>query len=238
MGQGLTTADLGAVDFRGATRQYTDYVQALRHLGLEVFELPSEPAYPDAHFVEDTAVLFDALAIITRPGAPSRRGEESSVERFLAHHRPTVRIQAPGTLDGGDVLVVGDSVFVGLSERTNRSGFDQLSEFIGPLGYACHPIPVGAGLHLKSSVNVIGENRLLLTRDFEDHISFRGYDKILVPNEEAYGANVLFIDHTFLVPSGHPKTQRALSDLGSVKTLDMSEMQKMDGGLTCLSLRF
>jgi dimethylargininase len=237
-GQGLTAAGLGPPDPALFLAQHRAYVEILRSLGLQIVELAPEAAFPDAHFVEDTAVVVPELAVIARPGAAARRGEERSCETVLAWYRPVARIVEPGTLEGGDVLVVGRRVFAGLSARTNAAGISQLAQLLAPFGYVVTAVPVTAGLHLKSSVNGLGNDALILTEDLARREEFRTFMQVVVPPGEEYAANVLWIDGHLLVPAGFPRTQRRLQTLGwPLHELDMSEAHKMDGGLTCLSLR-
>lgn len=239
LAQGLTTAHLGAPSYELALRQHQSYVETLRSLGLHVIVLDAEPGYPDGHFVEDTAVVTPEVAVITHPGAPARRGEEESIEPVLARYRQTVRIQPPGTLDGGDVLVVGTHVFVGLTDRTNPIGARQLGCILEEHGYAWTAVPVAKGLHLKSSVNHVGGETLLVTKAFADRQEFEGYPKIVVDRGEEYAANTLWVNDHLIVPQGFPGTREKLEATSlAIVELDVSEMRKMDGGLTCLSLRF
>lgn len=237
---GLTTSGhLGPADYTLMLAQHAAYAEALRGLGLDVAVLPPEPAFPDAHFVEDAAVVMDEVAVITRPGAPERRGEEASVEPALAAYKPVARIQAPGTLDGGDVLLVGKRFFVGLSERTNDEGVRQFADIVAAHGYRTTAVPVGAGLHFKSGVNHLGGNTLLVTPDFAAVPELSGFKLLVAPAGEAYAANTLYVNGALLTPSGFPGVRALLDGLGlPVIELDMSETRKMDGGLTCLSLRF
>lgn len=236
---GITTANLGAPDYGLILRQHADYCAALQQLGLEVITLEALPGYPDAYFVEDVAVVTPAVAVITRPGAQSRRGEEESVAPVLARYRPIARIDPPGTVDGGDVLMVGNHFFIGLSERTNRAGAEQLGCILQSRGHTWATVPVGAGLHLKSSVNLVGPNTLLLTEEFAAFEQFSDYGKIIIDKEEAYAGNTLFVNNHLLTPAGFPKTKAKLQSLNfEVIELDVTEVQKMDGGLTCMSLRF
>jgi len=237
--KGLTTSSLGEPDLKKMTAQHEAYINKLRELNLKVTILESEPGFPDAHFVEDTAVVTPDIAVITNPGAVARRGEETTIEPVLAAFRPTVRIEPPGTVDGGDVLMMGRHFFVGLSERTNREGAEQLGRILEGYGNTWCAVDVGEGLHLKSSVNGVGPNTLLLTDDFQALPVFDPYDKIVLDTKEAYAGNSLYINDNLIVPGGFPDTQAKLAALGyPVHVLDMSEVQKMDGGLTCLSLRF
>ena len=239
LSRGLTTANLGPPEYDKALKQHGQYVELLIRLGLKVEILAPVEEFPDAHFVEDTAVVFPELALITRPGAPSRRGEAGLMAAVLANYRKVVHIDPPGTLDGGDVLTIGKNVFVGLTDRTDRSGFDQLAEILTPLNYNCQAIPVTAGLHLKSSVNYIGNDTILVTQELAGNRAWEGCRKIIVDSEEAYAANTLWVNDNLLVPAGFPRTTAKIKTLGlPVHELEMTEMQKMDGGLTCLSLRF
>ena len=206
---------------------------------MEVTELPALSGFPDAPFVEDTAVVVPELAVITRPGHPARLGEEESMELALAPHRPTPHILAPGTLDGGDVLLVNQAFYVGVSDRTNKEGIRPLEELVAPFGYTVTPVPVEAGLHLKSSINIVAPNTLLATPDFAARPEFADYTILVVDPEEAYAGNTLHINGTLITPSGYPKTLKQLQGLGmDIIELDTSEFRKLDGGLTCLSLRF
>ncbi len=238
-GLGLTTSRLGPPDHAKMLAQHAAYVRALEGLGLEVLTLEPQPKFPDGHFVEDTAVVLPGLAVITRPGAPSRRGEEETIEPVLRRFRPIARIREPGTLDGGDVLVVGRRVFIGLSERTNDEGARQLGRLVEGEGYSWTTVPVVSGLHLKSGVNVAGENTLLITRRLAESGLFRSYHLIEVAPSEEAAANVLCCNGRLLMPAGFDRTREKLERLGlSPEVLDVSEAGKMDGGLTCLSLRF
>ncbi len=236
--QGLTAANLGAPDYDRLLRQHASYLDALREAGLAVQLLDPLPGFPDAYFTEDVAVITPEIAVITRPGAPSRRGEAAHIEAALAGLRPLGRIQAPGTLEGGDVLVVDRRVFIGLSSRTNPAGAGQLAALLEPFGYACSAVPVSRGLHLKTSVTAAGEDTLLLTAELEGCPEFHPFRRLVVPPEEAPAANCLFLNGRLLVASGFPRTRDLLGQLGlPLVELDNSETRKMDGGLTCESLR-
>lgn len=236
--QGLTTSTLPAPDLTQALAQHQAYVRCLCSLGLTVEELPPAPGFPDACFVEDTAVVVAETGVITRPGAPSRRSESQLMAPVLGRHRSLVQIEAPGTLDGGDILQVNRQMFIGVSDRTNEEGARQLREILTPLGYACHLISVAAGLHLKSSLNYVGKNTMLVTQDFAGHSALNGFEILISPQGEEYAANTLLVNDTLIMPAGYPSTQKMLRGLGLViLTLETSEYRKMDGGLTCLSLR-
>ena len=237
--QGLTTVNMGPPSYPLIIQQHRSYVETLKSIGLKIIELEAQPDYPDAHFVEDTAVVTPNVAIITNPGAASRQGEERTIAEILRPYRTIEHIQAPGTLDGGDVLMVGNHFLIGISERTNSQGAEQLGKILEKYGNTWTTLQVRAGLHFKSSVNYAGNNTLLVTESFADHEALSDFDKIIVNRKEGYAANVLWINDHLLVPKGFPatKTQLKLLD-ASIIEVDVSEMRKMDGGLTCLSIRF
>jgi dimethylargininase len=237
-GTGLTTADLGAPDFQKTRAQFNDYVNLLSDLGLTVTILPADPAFPDGHFVEDTAVVTPEFAVITHPGAPSREGEIATIEPVLARDRRIERI-SDGRMDGGDVLMVNQRFFVGLSSRTDKAGIRAFAAIVEPFGYRVDVIEVSAGLHLKSIVNYVGRNTLLLDDAFASHPAFADFDHIIVGKEEEYAGNTLWINDTLITPAGYPATLTKLKQLDlNIVTTPTSEFKKMDGGLTCLSLRF
>ena len=238
--QGLTTAvNEEAPDFEVLVNQHRAYISTLISLGLEVTVLDALPDHPDAYFVEDTAVVTSKLAVITNPGAEARKGEEETIATVLGQYRKLEKIQPPGTVDGGDILQINNHFFIGLSERTNHKGAAQLSHILGRYGYTYTTVKVGEGLHFKSSVNYVGKNTLLITENFDGNDQLKGYDTITVDREESYAANTLFINDHLLVPRGYSKTRRKLEVLGfNIVELDTSEVRKMDGGLTCMSLRF
>jgi dimethylargininase len=236
---GLTTANLGRPDYALILQQHHAYRQALLSLGMDVIVLPAELAYPDAYFVEDPAIITSKIAVVTCPGPPSRQGEEVSLQPFIEYYRPVVHINPPGTVDGGDVLMIGEHFFIGLSERTNNEGATQLAALLAGAGHTSETVPVAAGLHLKSNVNYVGKNTLLVTKDLAVYPGFTSYEKIILDENEQYAANSLWVNDTIIMPKGFPKTQARLSQLGMrIIELDVSEVQKMDGGLTCMSLRF
>ena len=237
--RGLTTANLGTPNYETILIQHRAYMDALEAAGIKVIELKPLLDYPDAHFVEDTAVVTPEVAIIANPGAPSRQGEEISIADVLETYRQIERIQPPGTVDGGDVLMIDNHFLIGISERTNQQGAEQLGRILEKHGKTHATIPVGAGLHFKSSVNTVGHSTLIVTADFADHEALQAYDKIIVDQKESYAANTLYINDHLLVPKGFPNTKSKLKVLGlPIIELDVSEMQKMDGGLTCRSIRF
>lgn len=237
--EGITTYAGPAPDFDLTLVQHHAYVACLRSLNLDVTVLPATPGFPDACFVEDTAVVTREMAVISRPGAPARRGEAANMEPALATHRTLEHITDPGTLDGGDILQVGRHFFIGQSDRTNAEGAAQLASILARYGYTSDIIPVAAGLHLKSSLNFVGADTMLVTRDFADHPAIQNFKIMICPDGEEYAANTLLINGTLITPTGYPQTRAMLDGLGMpVVELDTSEYRKMDGGLTCLSLRF
>ena len=238
-GKGLTTAGLGPPDYPLLLAQHREYARILAEAGLEIVRLPPVPGFPDAYFVEDPAVVTPEVAVIARPGAASRRGEEESLASELARFKPLARIEAPGTLEGGDVLEGGGHWFIGISERTNEEGARQLGRILDAQGYSWTPVSVPAGLHLKSSVNDLGDGWLILTPALESNAAFGGFRRIVLEAEESYAANILRVNGRIILAAGFPAVRRQLGLLGlPLLELDVSEVRKMDGGLTCLSLRF
>ena len=236
-GSGLTTANLGAPRYDLLCVQQARYIEVLQALGVAVHTLDPLPGYPDAYFVEDVAIITPEVAIITRPGAISRQGEEASMADVLSGYRPIVRIEAPGTVDGGDVLKMGTHYFIGQSDRTNQAGIVQLGTMLEHHGYTWSVIPVEGGLHLKSSVNAMGPGALILTAEFAQHEAFKGYPYFVLDESAAYAANSLWINGHLLIPAGYNIRDRLEKRGIDVIELDVSEIKKMDGGLTCLSLR-
>ncbi len=233
----LTHVPRRPIDWRKAARQHARYERALASLGCTVLRLPAEPDLPDAVFVEDAAVVFDELAVITRPGARSRRPETTSVATALAPSRPLRHIAAPGTLDGGDVLRIGECVFVGASTRSNRAGRAQLRSLLAPHGYRVIDVAVRHCLHLKSAVTAVADDTLLIQRAWVDAEAFRGFALIDVDPGEPFAANALRVTDTVLVPSAYRRTRRRLEARGlGVRGVDVSELAKAEGGVTCCSL--
>ncbi len=240
---GLTSSPhLGAPDYGKALRQHDAYIRALESCGLSVTVLEALEEYPDSCFVEDTAFCLPDRAVLTNPGAPSRKGEVEDMERALrSFYAPDriFRIRAPGTLEGGDILRADGEVFVGLSDRTNREGAVQFLTLLRDWGIPGQPVPVTGVLHLKTGLSYLDGGRLLVTWEFAEYPPFREFEKIPVPEEEAYAANCLWMNGSVLVPEGYPRVRKAVENRGyRVLSVDTSEFRKIDGGLTCLSLRF
>jgi dimethylargininase len=225
------------IDWPRADEQHRRYEKALESLGCRVVRLPALPDFPDSVFVEDTAVILDECAIIARPGAVSRRGETPTVAQALGEHRSLCCIEAPGTLDGGDVLRAGRRIFVGRSTRTNDAGIEQLQRFAEPLGYSVIPTSVQGCLHLKSAISVLGEASFLADRSCFDTSVFAQATTIDVDPTEPGGANALFVNGTVICPESAPLTRARLEARGfHVVSLDVSELAKAEAGLTCCSL--
>ena len=237
---GITTANLGVPDYQLALKQHKAYVSALKECGLKVIELPPDDGHPDSTFVEDTALLIPRCAIIMRPGAPARRDETISMEEVIAEFFSTVeRVESPGTADAGDIMMVGDHYYVGLSERTNPEGAAQIINILQSHAMAGSMIPLSQVLHLKSGVAFLENNTVLVGGEFRARPEFRTYNLIPVDDDELYAANALWLNGKVLVAARYPKTERAIRSAGyETVVLDVSEFRKLDGGLSCLSLRF
>ena len=249
---GLSAANLGPPDFDLALEQHGRYCDALRDCGLEVTYLQADLNYPDGTFVEDAAIVTGRGAILTRPGAPSRAGEVASVGEALRHFFADLRhIEAPGTVDGGDICEVGDHFLIGVSARTNEHGARQLAEHLGNLNYGASILDIRASatlLHLKTGIAYLGDGTWLVGGDVQDEVlgspvpaggAVPMRDRITVSAGESYAANCVRINDTVLVAAGYPQVTAALKDRGyRLAVLQMSEFRKMDGGLSCLSLRF
>ena len=240
---GLTTGSLGRPDFARVNEQYQNYCDALERCAVELTILEADPAHPDSTFVEDTAVLTRKTAILARPGARTRESEVSGIRAPLAQFFSSfAEIKAPGTVDGGDICEAEKHFFIGLSQRTNEDGGRQLAEILAGEGYTSSFVDIGkmkSLLHLKSGVAYIGRHHLVVTAEMASRKEFAEYDLIRVKAEESYAANCIRVNDHVLIPAGCPALKSDLEHLGySVIALEMSEFQKMDGGLSCLSLRF
>jgi dimethylargininase len=240
---GLTTVHLGAPEYHTALIQHEHYCRALKKCGLEVIRLAHDARFPDSTFVEDVAVLTEHAAILTHPGAESRKGEVESIKAALAvYFQKVFTITPPGELDGGDICEAGQHFFIGISERTNEEGGRQLARFLDKEGYTSSFVPVTGVpgiLHLKSGIAYLGDNRMILINAFVGREQFKGYEVIRVDESENYAANCVRVNDYILLAAGYPCLSKSLAAKDyQVISLDMSEFQKMDGGLSCLSLRF
>ncbi len=241
--EGLTQVNLGTPDYALALRQHALYCETLEQCGLQLTRLEADERYPDSTFVEDTAVLTKLCAFITRPGATSRRGEVTAIRETLAQFFPEIHsLHEPGTLDGGDICEAGDHFFIGISERTNEAGAQQLAELLTANGYTSSFVDIRdlkSILHLKSGVAHLGDNRLVVTEALRNRHEFRKFELVKVSSGEEYAANCVRVNDCVLIAAGYPEFARTLASLGyQTIALEMSEFQKMDGGLSCLSLRF
>ncbi len=241
--EGLTSFQGAPADFELAREQHEAYCAALRRCGLEVTRLEADLAHPDSTFVEDVAVLAQGRAMLTRPGAKSRAGEVAGIRDSIQKFFPVVEeIAPPGTLDGGDVCEAGRHFFIGVSRRTNEEGAKQLAEFLRRAGCTSSLVDIRAMrsiLHLKSGIACIGEGQLVVMEEMAGREEFRGYELIRVPREESYAANCVRVNDRVLIAAGFPGLAAELKKRKiQVLLLDMSEFRKMDGGLSCLSLRF
>ncbi|MBQ6602613.1 MAG: N(G),N(G)-dimethylarginine dimethylaminohydrolase [Eubacterium sp.] len=232
----------GKPDYQLALVQHDAYIEALKKCGVKVDILPADEWYPDSCFVEDPAVLTGRCAVITNPGAASRNGEKDEILAAVRKYYPDERIERitfPGTLEGGDVMMAGDTFYVGRSARTNEEGIRQFAEILGRYGYQCVEVPLEEVLHLKTGVNYLENNNLLVSGEFTDKPEFASFRKTVIPEEEAYAANCIWVNDTVIIPEGYPEVLAAVQALGyETITVDTSEFRKLDGGLSCLSLRF
>lgn len=241
---GISTGQFcdGTPDYVEAVNQHDKYVAILMDLGLEVTDLEADERYPDSCFVEDPAVVMEGCAVITNPARESRNGEKyeiiSAIKKYYNDNQ-IFHIKAPGTMEGGDVMKVGNHFYVGLSDRTNEEGARQFNEIVTKFGYTSSTVPVTEGLHLKDFVIYLENNNMLVTKVMNEQPAFKEFNRFVVDADELYAINSLNINGTVLVPEGYPKTQKIIEDLGyPVKLVDTGEFRKIDGSLTCLSLRF
>jgi len=235
----LTFLEREPIDPVAAARQHEGYCAALRDAGATVVVLPAEDHLPDAVFVEDVAVVLDEVAIVARPGVEIRRREVSALAHVLAGHRPTVQVEAPATLEGGDVLRVGREVFVGMSSRTNRAGFDQLSELLHPHGYRTSPVAVHGCLHLKTAVTALSQDTLLINPRWIDTGPLSRFRHLEVPEAEPFAANSLTLNGVVHLSARSARTRERVDQAGyTTRSLDIRELEKAEAGLTCMSLVF
>lgn len=237
---GLTTSNLGTPDFTELLKQYDQYIHALKKCGVEIIQLDADEQYPDSTFVEDTAVLTKDFAVVTNPGSEFRNGEIHSIEAEIKKQfKKIYKIEAPGYLDGGDVLQADRTFFIGISARTNEEGAIQLKNILEKEGYEAHIIQLKEFFHLKTGIAYLGNNKMILAGEFLENSLFSKYEKIVIDKENEYSANCILVNDYVIIPAGYSETNEKLTNEG-YKTieLEMSEFQKQDGGLSCLSLRF
>ncbi|SRR6266480_1009456 len=231
------------INVAGAMAEHACYEEALRSLGATVVNAPPEPALPDAVFVEDTALVLDEVAVLTRPGAPTRRPEVESIARVLSAYKPLLRIEPPGTLDGGDILRVGRTLYVGVSSRTNRAGLSQLQSLLNKWCYEVTPVEVNGCLHLKSAVTQVAEQMLLINASYVRPECFAPMELIEVAPAEPDAANALWVsgegEASVIYPAHYPQTAERLERAGRrVVAVPSTELAKAEGGVTCCSLLF
>jgi len=233
----LTHIDRTPIDVNVARSQHHGYVQAIKELGYAVLELPAEPDLPDSVFVEDTAVVLPEVALITRPGADSRKPEIDSIVQALRPYRDLVFIEPPGSLDGGDVLVLGKNIYVGLSTRSNPAAIQQMNLRLGEYGYQTHGVEMHDCLHLKTAVTRLDEQTLLINRKWVDVENFEGFHLIDVDESEDFAANCLPLGDSIIFPDSFPKTGARLAAQGyKIKPVLADELAKAEGAVTCCSL--
>lgn len=237
---GLTTAESGLPDYEKALVQHAEYTRALEECGLEVLVLSADEQFPDSTFIEDVALLTRDCAIITNPGAPSRRGETKEIKEVLRDYYDNIEeVREPGTVEAGDIMQVGSHFYIGLSARTNAAGARQVIEYLSKYGMSGSVIKLQKVLHLKTGVACLGQNQLVACGEFLFKEEFRNYSILEIDADESQAANCIWVNDRVLIPKGYPKARKTIQNAGYViKEVDVSEFQKLDGGLSCLSLRF
>jgi dimethylargininase len=240
---GITSApELGKPNYDLALKQHANYVKALKICDVNVTILEADERYPDSCFIEDTALLTKTCAIITNPGAKSRKGEEKEIVNILKkfyQENQIGYIKAPGTLEGGDVMMVNKHFYIGLSARTNKEGAEQLIRILERFNYTGSIVTLEKVLHLKTGLAYLENNTLLTAGEFINKSEFKNFNKIRINESESYAANCIWVNNKVIIPFGYPATKKAIENAG-YKTIevDTSEFKKIDGGLSCLSLRF
>jgi dimethylargininase len=233
----ITHIDRTPIDLNLARQQHDEYVKTLAQIGCQVIELPEEPDLPDSVFVEDTAFILPEVAVITRPGADSRKPETESIIRALAPHRTLIHVTEPATVDGGDVLVLDKHIYIGLSTRSNMQAVEQLNDALGKFGYKVFGVELTDCLHLKTAVTRVDDNTLLINKNWVDANHFTGFDLIDVDASEPFAANCLPVKGKIIYPTTFPYTQRKLEQHGfQVVNVHLDELAKAEGAVTCCSL--
>lgn len=237
---GLSSANIGLPDYELSLQQHEAYIKALEKCGLKVILLDPEEEFPDSTFVEDVALLTDQCAIITNPGAESRKGEIVSIRNELEEYYDDIeQIVHPGTVEAGDVMMVGSHFFVGLSQRTNEEGAKQLISLLNNYGKTGSVVKLEKVLHLKTGLAYLEKNNLVACGEFLTKNEFRNFNILKIDETESYAANCIWVNKKVIVPMGYPKAKKTIKDAGyEVIEVDVSEFKKLDGGLSCLSLRF
>ena len=240
MTKGLSTAGFGEPNYYKARKQYAAYVKALQDCGLKVTVLRADERYPDSCFIEDVALCTPHCVVITNPGADSRKGEVNAMPKIMQRFYSNIEhIDDPGTLEAGDVMMVGDHYFIGLSGRTNEAGAKQLISILEKYKMQGSIVTLEKVLHLKTGVAYLEDNTLVACGEFLLKPEFKDFNILEIPEEESYAANCIRVNEKVILPEGFPKTQNIISSAGfNVEEVNVSEFQKLDGGLSCLSLRF
>ena len=237
---GLVAPDSDPADYNLAVKQHANYIKALQACGLEVIPMKPDDAFPDSTFVEDAALITPHCAVITNPGATTRKGEIITMQKVLGKYFEQIEaIHDPGTLEAGDIMMVGHHYYIGLSERTNPEGAAQLITILNNYGMTGSTVPLKKVLHLKSGVSYLENNNMVVAGEFIENEVFNKFNLIRIPDEETYAANCIWVNGTVLLPKGYPATTRLIQAAGyPTIELEVSEFRKMNGGLSCLSLRF
>ncbi len=237
---GLTSANLGKPDYDLALKQHQNYIDALTKCGLQVTVLSHDEEFPDSTFVEDTALLTPKCAIVTNPRASSRKGEIIDIKKVLSKFYSIIEeIKSPGTVEAGDIMMVGDHFYIGLSDRTNEDGAAQMITILNKYGYSGSAILLNEVLHLKTGVAYLENNNLVACGEFLKEEDFNSFNIIEIDQNESYAANCIWVNDKVLIPTGYPKSKVKIVSAGyDVIEVDMTEFRKLDGGLSCLSLRF
>ena len=233
----VTHIERTPIDLNVARAQHQEYVHALAALGCQVIELPEEPDLPDSVFVEDTAFILPEVAVITRPGADSRKPETESIIRALSSYRPLVHVTEPGTVDGGDVLVLGKNIYIGNSTRSNTDAVHQIQQMLDHYGYTVTAVDMHDCLHLKTALTKVDEKTLLINPNWVDTSHFKGFDWIEVDSAEPFAANCLPVGDGIIFPTAFPKTSKKLEARGyKIQAANVAELAKAEGAVTCCSL--
>lgn len=240
MVNGLTSANLGIPDYNLACKQHKQYIEALKLCGLEVEILPANEEYPDSTFIEDVALLTPQCAIITIPGVPSRKGEVEGVMQTIEKYYSRIEfIREPGTIEPGDIMMVGNHYYIGLSDRTNRKGAEQMIEILEKYNLRGSCVELHKVLHLKTGVAYLEHNNLVASGEFVSAEAFKQYNIIEIEERESYAANCIWVNDKVIIPKGYPNAKHKIESCGyQTLEVDVSEYKKLDGGLSCLSLRF
>lgn len=237
--EGQTTSDLGIPVYSETLKQHQEYIEVLTSCGVKVEILGADENYPDSCFVEDPAVVTKDFAIITNPGVETRNGEKQIMEEALKTFFDQFEYITDGFLEGGDVMQIDKHFYIGLSKRTNQEGANQFIKIVEKYGYTGEIVVLKEMFHLKTGVNFIGDNTVLVAGEFIEDPRFDRFQKLVVQNDEMYAANCIRINDYLVMPANFPKTKQQLQEAGfKIKEVHMSEFQKIDGGLSCLSLRF